>query len=141
MNLITVTKNKGHYNFLDLNETGIAYDFYGLPEELSHRSIIVPDKYEFDFSALPDSPEYSVLQFAKDLHNAIIQYYFWTSKTHSLELIIKYLEENEEEQEKLFLENYVGELKDKKEKMMQEYLKLSEIIERYEKQISNWNKS
>ena len=72
------------------------------------------------------------MQFAKDLHNAIIQYYFWTSRTHILELIIKYLEENEEEQEKLFLENYIQKLKNKKEKTMRQYLETSATIEKYE---------
>jgi len=103
MGLITIEKTIGNFDYLHPDKTEIAYSFIGLPDDIETKSIYFSDEYQYDLEVKIDE-QYSSLDFARDLKRLIDDAYFFSTSMSYIEKVIKYLEENEEEQRFLLIE-------------------------------------
>ena len=130
MELVTVSKSRGNYDWFNPDNQDICYKFNGIPKEIAYPSVVVSDVYELDLE-VPDGGGYSPLMFAQDLLEAIGKYYLIFTAREGLEKIIKYLSDNEEEQSKLYFENEYNSLVLKEKELSRNLEKIREIIKGY----------
>lgn len=90
---VRVSRETGHYNWLNSNETQFAYYFSNLPKELKSQFVL---NEEIDIS---DEP----LLVARELRDVISRYLLNPDKDKIIQ-VVEWLEQNEEEQRKLRLE-------------------------------------
>ena len=97
---VFVTKTQNHYDLFPPKDTQFHYHFYNLPEELVSSYIIEEDIYIDNITPL---------EVAKEIQNMLNNYLYSNSKK-DVDKVVTWLEEHEEEQEKMRLENKKAEL-------------------------------
>lgn len=94
MELITVTKRRGNYDWLHPEKTQIAYEFWNI-ENTRHGSVVVNDNIDLE---LPDYLEYTILDFATDLLNEVKSTYLAHGSIKWLTDFVEYLKTHADEQ-------------------------------------------
>lgn len=113
MELVTVSKRIGHFDWAHENNEQIYYRFLGVPAPKGNPGFdfgfMLENISENDYE-LPGL-DYTPLQFAKDIRRIVR----WNKDR--LDYIIKYLEENNKEQTKLWYENQLEWLRKEKKNL------------------------
>ena len=129
MELITITKRVGHFDLFHDNEKEIQYKFWNVPLGVAKwHWFCFPDEDKFDLE-MPDHT-YSALEFSKDLKNIAKKHFLWWDN-EDFNSILKYLEDNNEEQELLMREKY-------KQDLLKEKDNIEKRLAYIQKKLDDW---
>jgi len=130
MDLVTVGKIHGHFDWFHPDNKEISYKFYGLPEAIDKMGSIIVDADNYDTDLEIDLNEnYLAIDFARDLLSRLKKRFLCHGGIKTLECIIQYLENNKEEQEKLMIEKLHKDAVKKKDDLSRQIISLDKRIE------------
>lgn len=128
MELVTVQKCVGKYDWAHPEETQIKYIFYGVPKNICVPAITFDEDWRFDLE-VDCNLQYTPLDFAVDLLEISKKYFIWSTYEEKLQKIIEYLRQNEDEQRKLFTQKLYRDAIFKREELLDKIARVEEDIE------------
>lgn len=134
MELVTVSKRRGHYDWAHPNVSEIQYIYEGIPADAigNKRSVTVKDEYMLDLD-LPED-DYLPISFTDDLLCILKKEYLYHPDIKILEKVLDYLTENNAEQEKLWYKRELEKAIKERDNLEKRLKGLNNLIKTYQEE-------